>query len=333
MVKRKSKADKSFYIKVGVIGAVLVSLIVVGLVFLNKWEEDTGRFPEQEFGDSTIQFNGKEYVPNEDIETFLVMGLDKFGEDVVVDSYNNDKQADFIMLFIFDNAKKQCTAIQINRDTLVDMNVLGVAGNKIGTVNGQIALSHTYGNGRDVSCNNVINSVKSLLEGAKVTHYISMEMDAVAIINDHLGGVEVEVLDDFSGIDDTLVKGETVTLMGEHALTYIRSRKGMDNATNAARMKRQQQYINAMTDKLQDRIASDDEFVVDVMLDLSDYIVSDRSVNQMEALAEKFNTYEFLGIRNIEGTSTVGEQGFVEFRPDQDALKALIIECFYKPQN
>lgn len=330
MKLRKSKADKSFYIKVGVIGAALVSLVIVGFVFLQKWEANSGRFPEHELGDSTIQYNGKEYELNESIETFLVMGLDKFGEDSVVDSYNNDKQADFIMLFVFNNETKQCTAIHINRDTMVDMNVLGVAGNKIGTVNGQIALAHTYGNGRDVSCNNVVNSVASLLKGAKVTHYISLMLDSVPIFNDLLGGVEVEVLDDFTGIDDTLVKGQKVTLMGEQALTYVRTRKGLEDSTNTTRMKRQQQYINAMTDTMHNRIATDDEFVFDLMTELSDYIVSDRSITQMEALAEKFNEYEFLGIQSIEGTSTVSEEGLVEFVPNQAALEELVVRLFYK---
>ncbi len=34
-------------------------------------------------------------------------------------------------------------------------------------------------------------------------------------------------MDDFSSIDSTLVQGETVTLMGNHALTYVRTRGGL----------------------------------------------------------------------------------------------------------
>mgnify|MGYP000585160404 FL=1 len=68
-------------------------------------------------------------------------------------------------------------------------------------------------------------------------------MDAVPILNDLLGGVEVTVLDDFSGIDDTLIKGETVTLHGDHALTYVRERYGLEDSSNSTRMVRQRQYM------------------------------------------------------------------------------------------
>ena len=47
------------------------------------------------------------------IETFLVLGLDKFEGQVQSSSYNNDQQADFLMLFVFDNDKKEYSAIVI----------------------------------------------------------------------------------------------------------------------------------------------------------------------------------------------------------------------------
>ena len=162
-------------------------------------------------------------MKNEDVESFLILGLDKFEDAINNDSYNNDQRADFLMLLVFDNSEKKFTAVHLNRDTMVNMNVLGVAGQKIGTVNKQLALAHTYGNGRDVSCRNTADAVSELLNGVKVNHYLSITMDAVPILNDLLGGVEVTVLDDFSGIDDTLIKGETVTLHGDHALTYVLS--------------------------------------------------------------------------------------------------------------
>jgi LCP family protein required for cell wall assembly len=233
------------------------------------------------------------------------------------------------MLFVFDNETKQCTAIHINRDTMVDVHVLGVAGNKIDTLTRQIALAHTYGNGRDISCRNTANSVSSLLKGVKVNHYLSVMMDAVPIFNDLVGGVEVVVLHDFTGIDDTLVKGETVTLMGEQALRYVRTRNGLEDSTNSTRMERQQQYINALYQATQKCIADNDEFIVDASLTMSDYTVSDRSVTQLQALAEKFNQYEFLGIQGIAGESKMGEE-YIEFYPDENALMELVVRLFYE---
>ena len=329
---RKSETNKIPVLKITLIAAVAFILIFVGFLFLNRWEGSTGFFPEEETLGNTVVHEGVEYLLNENIETFLVLGLDKFEGASSLDSYNNDKQADFLMLFIFDNASKQYTAIHINRDTMVDINVLGVAGNKIDTVHKQIALSHTYGNGRDLSCHNTADSVSSLLMGIKVNHYVSVTLDSVAVMNDLVGGVTVEVLDDFSGIDDSLVKGETVTLMGEQALRYVQSRKGLEDSSNNARMKRQQQYINALYDAFRECTASDSEFIVEASLKMADYMVSDRSVTQLQTLANKFSEYQFLGIENLAGESVKGAE-FMEFHPDETAVKELIIKLFYVPKE
>jgi LCP family protein required for cell wall assembly len=329
MRKTNAGIEKSSYIKIAAITVVLILLIAVGLVLLHRWEDNRGKFPEHEVEGTTIEYQGKKYALSENVETFLVLGLDKFEGEGMTDSYNNDKQADFLMLFVFDNDTKKCTAIQINRDTMVAVNVLGVAGNKVDTLTRQIALAHTYGNGRDVSCRNTADSVSSLLKGVKVNHYLSVMMDAVPIFNDLVGGVEVVVLHDFTGIDDTLVKGETVTLMGEQALRYVRTRNGLEDSTNSTRMERQQQYINALYQATQKCIADNDEFIVDASLTMSDYTVSDRSVTQLQALAEKFNQYEFLGIQGIAGESQMGEE-YIEFYPDENALMELVVRLFYE---
>ena len=326
---RKALKSKHKILKYGIIALLVVFLVAGSLCLLHIWDEQRGKKPSFEISDDTLFYNGKEYVPNKNIETFLVLGLDKAEGQSEGDSYNNDKQADFLMLFVFDNAKKELSAIHINRDTMANVNVLGVAGDTIDTVQKQIALAHTYGNGKGVSCRNTADAVSDLLLGVKVNHYISLALDSVAIVNDMVGGVEVEVLDDFSGIDDSLIKGETVTLMGEQALHYVRTRYGLDDSTNSTRMKRQQQYINALYNKLRTCIKNDDEFIVDMSLKLADYIESDRSVTRLQELAEKFDTYKFKGIKSIEGESKMGEK-FIEFYPDQNSIEKLVVELFYK---
>lgn len=329
---KRFAAGKLPYPRMILIGLSVVSFICVSVLLLNRWEDRVSRFPEQETESGILTYNGVDYVLNDRIETFLVIGLDQFDEAGEVDSYNNDKRADFLMLFVLDNETKQYTAIHINRDTMVDINVLGVTGNKIGTVRGQISLSHTYGNGREQSCYNTANSVSSLLRGVKVNHYISLEMDAVAAINDLVGGVEVEVLDDFTGIDETLIKGETVTLRGDQALTYVRSRQGLDDSSNAARMKRQQQYFTALHSAFSRCVESDQDFVTTAPLEISEYMVSDRSVTQLQVLLDKLGDYNFSGIREIDGQSIAGEQ-FMEFHSNETAVIELVIDLFYKPQK
>ena len=328
----KTFKSKSSFIKIGLIALVVVLILTGALLLLELWDEKQGTFPSHEIDDDVIVYNGKEYAPNNSVETFLVLGLDKVQGEAVSDSYNNDQQSDFIMLFVFNNDAKEFTAIHINRDTMADMNVLGVAGNKVDTVNKQLALAHTYGNGRDISCRNTADAISDLLLGVKINHYMSLALDSVAVMNDLVGGVEVTVLDDFDGIDDTLIKGETVTLKGEQALRYVRTRYGLDDSTNNTRMLRQQQYINALYEKMHKCAEEDEQFIVDASLEMSDYIVSDRSVTQLQELSKKINNYTYKGIVDFDGEFKQGEK-FIEFYPDYDSIEKTVVELFYKSKD
>lgn len=325
----KKRNDKRKLMRGLAVALLAVFLLTGAFLLLELWEKRQSIFPEQKTENTVYEYNGVEYVKNKDVESFLILGLDKYEDAINNDSYNNDQRADFLMLLVFDNSEKKFTAVHLNRDTMVNMNVLGVAGQKIGTVNKQLALAHTYGNGRDVSCRNTADAVSELLNGVKVNHYLSITMDAVPILNDLLGGVEVTVLDDFSGIDDTLIKGETVTLHGDHALTYVRERYGLEDSSNSTRMVRQRQYMTAVYDKAMLKIENDDNFVIEASSKLADYIVSDRSVNQLQEIAKKLSQYKFTEIETLEGESVV-KDGLMEFRPDADSIDKIVFELFYK---
>lgn len=322
---------KNSEIVLKIVTACLVIVFVVSgvLLGLEIWDKNRGKFDEKQQYDETIIYNGREYVLKSDVETFLVMGLDKASGTASSDSYNNDKQADFLMLLVFDNATKKCSSIHINRDTMAEVDILGVAGEKIDTVKKQIALAHTYGNGKNVSCQNTADAVSRLLNDVKVNHYISLALDSVAIFNDLVGGVEVTVLDDFTGIDDTLIKGEKITLKGKQALNYVRERYGLEDSTNATRMKRQKQYLEALYAKTQEKMNSDNEFAIKATAQMADYIISDRSATQLQEIGKKLNEYEFSGILDIEGESKKGEK-FMEFYPKSASIDKLVFDLFYE---
>jgi LCP family protein required for cell wall assembly len=327
----KKAVSKTLYLKVVAIIICSISALTIGLIALDVWERNNGDFPEHEQENNSIVHNGITYLPKENIETFLVLGLDTIA-GATTDSYNNNQRADFLMLLVFDNNTKQCTALQINRDTVTNVNILGLAGDKVGSAPMQIALSHTYGHGGDISCRNAANAVSALLNDVKIDHYISVTMEAVPTLNDLVGGVEVTLLEDFTHFDPTMVKGETMTLRGEQALQYVQLRKGLEDQTNSTRMERQQQYVNALYDKFQSCMSNDGGFAAEALAEVSDQIVSDRSITQLEALAEKFNEYTFLGIRELSGTSKVVED-LMEFYPSSASIQQTVIDLFYKPED
>jgi len=319
--------DSNKKLKIIAVVSTIIFLLSALLLFTSIWERNHENFPEQGDSDTSevIHYNGEDYIFKENIETFLILGLDTFDNQTDDGAYTNNRQADFLMLLVVDNDAKTCSALHINRDTMTETNILGVAGEKVATKTQQIALAHTYGNGNKVSCRNTADALSAHLLGANIDHYLSLTMDSVSIINDLVGGVEVEVLDDFSGIDDTLVKGEIVTLYGEHALNYVRTRYGMDESTNQHRMVRQKQYVEAFVKKAVQKSKIDEQFVAQTVISMSEYMVSDCSVTYLETLFDKISEYDFKGIGTIEGESVKGER-FIEFYPDEDSLKRTVVE-------
>ena len=203
-----------------------------------------------------ITYNGRTYRQRPDLETYLLMGVDTSGEGLGVNSYAGGGQADVQMVVVLDNANRTWQMLQLNRDSIVQVPVRGVQGDIIAYEDEQLALAYYYGDGREQSCENTVLTVSALLDGQTIDGYAAVNMDAVGIITDMVGGVTLTVTSDFSAIDPTLVEGETVTMYGDQALTYVRSRYNIDDETNLARMARQRQYLAALEEKLRSRKAN-----------------------------------------------------------------------------
>lgn len=313
---------------------LIVFLLSAALLLISIWEKNQGHFPEHEDSGSAVAvtYDGKDYIFKNNVETILVIGLDTFDEAIDGDAYTNNKQADFLTLLVIDNENSTCSAIQINRDTIAETNILGLAGEKVATKTQQLALAHTYGNGGKVSCRNTVDAVSGVFANVKIDHYVSLTMDAVSVVNDAVGGVEIEVLDDFTGIDDTLTKGETVTLLGEHALNYVRSRYGVDDSTNLNRMERQKQYLDALIKKANQTAKEDEQLAANTAVKLSEHMVSDCSVTYLQSLFKKVTDYEFTGIYSVDGKASVGEK-YMEFYPDEASVIKTVAELLCVPKE
>ncbi len=278
---------------------------------------------------NNIYYNNKKYKPKNYLDTVLLIGTDGEGKVYESTAYNNSNKADFIALLVFDNNTKICNVIQINRDTIAEIPVLGITGEKAGTTTGQLALAYTYGNGLELSCKNTVKAVSNFLYQIEIDNYLSMNMDAVAALNDVVGGVEVEVLDDFSEIDPALIQGEKVLLSGEQALTYVRGRANVGDQTNLSRMNRQSQYMAAFAEKIKNEYESDNELVLNAYNAITDYIVTDCSITVLSDTAERLSEYEIKDIISPEG-EIVESNEFIEFHADNNKLKELVISLFYE---
>ena len=280
----------------------------------------------------SIEYNGSTYAYNDNLEVLLFIGVDdREVIDYGVDGRNH-AQADLLLLAIFNKDKKTYTLLQINRDTMADMMCYDYHGTYTGLINEQIALAHTYRSGKEDSCEDTVFAVSRYLYDIDISNYFCLTMDAIPVINNSVGGVTVTIEDDFSEIDPTLVKGETIKLQGDQAEYYVRGRMSVVNdPTNINRMSRQRTYMSSLLPMLGEKTANDDNFALRLFDKLSPYMVTDCTVDQLTNYISQFSDYTLDGIISPEGNSVKGEK-FMEFYADEAALKKIIIELFYVKQ-
>ena len=314
--------------------SVVVILVLVMMFSGLRLLESTVLSPEVPEQPSTnrktITRNGVDYFPRQDIKIMLVMGIDQYGPIEASDSYNNPGAADMVALLIFDEKNQTIDALALNRDTMLEMPALGIGGREAGTFFGQLALAHTYGTGLEDSCENVRKTVSNLLYGITVDYYVAMNMDAIGILNDAVGGVTVHVSDDFSAIDPSIGTGE-VTLKGEQALNFVRTRKDVGNQLNISRMDRQSQYIESFVASFRDSLNGEESFILKTYETVSPYVLSDCSVNTLSSMLSRYSEYEIGQILTPKGENVLGET-YYEFYLDEEALDTLILELFYAPK-
>ncbi len=311
----------------------LITLIVAALVFVSVLtvkllkNRDTGAGDFSGTDPSIVTLNGEKYRARGGISTYLLIGLDRFGEVQSSGSYNNEEQSDFVLLLVADRTRRTFTLLHLNRDTMLEVDILGIGGEVASRDVMQLALSHTYGGGGQVSAENVKRAVSRFLYDVGIEHYVSMRMDAVKALNDYVGGVTLTLEEDLTEIDPSLTAGE-VTLMGEVALKYVRARGGLADSSNLARMERQKKYLSALLEKIsQQEITT--AFIEGAYSEIDEYSVSDSAV-AFSDLLEVLSEYEYLGIRSLEGEATRGEE-FVEYYVDEKKLEALVAELWFEP--
>ena len=324
MKKRKHSIDIVF---VAVILILVLVMLYCGLQILESTVLRPGQETETAFRSKTITREGVEYFPRQDITTVLVMGIDQYGPVEDSGSYNNTGAADMVMLLIFDEKAQTCNVLHLNRDTMLEMPVLGIGGKKAGTYFGQLALSHTYGTGLKDSCENTRETVSDFLYGITIDYYVAMQMDAIAILNDAVGGVTVNVTDDFSQVDPTITLGQ-VTLMGQQSINFVRTRKDVGDQLNLSRIERQKDYIDGFVDSFREKQEADANFIVTAYNDAAPYLVSDCSVNTISGMISRYGEYTVDRVVTPEGENVMGEEYF-EFYVDEEKLDALILELFY----
>ena len=327
MRKRKSLKDVLLF-------CVLLILLLVMLYSGLRILESTvlrNEEPVVQQTTKTIVRDDQEYFPRQDVTVMMVLGIDQYGPVESSHYYRNEGSADSIMLLVFDETAKDYTVLYLNRDTMLNMDVLGVKGEYAGTTYGQLALAHTYGAGLEDSCENVKNTLMKFLHGLTVDYYVAMNMDAIPILNDAVGGVTVHVTDDFSKVNPTITMGE-LTLRGDQVVDYVRTRKDVGDQKNVTRMQRQKEYVDGFLNALMEKEQENIEVALTLYEQVAPYIVTDCSSTTLSGMLDRYAEFTLKEVVTPVGENII-EDGHYAFYVDEEKLDELIVQIFYVPKN
>ena len=323
--------------KIAMIAGSLLAYLLVLVVLLalkgneGKQEGKTvyGSLDSRFLSDITMEHAGSTwYYRENEITNYLIIGLDKDSVNTVT-GYQNGGQADFLVVLSIDRVNRTVTPVMLDRDTMAQIQTYGVFGHPSGTREMQLCLAQAYSTKGSSGSDNTAKAVEELLHGVKIDHYVTLDISAVPLLNDAVGGVEVTLQDDFTVYDPQMVQGATLRLMGEQAEFFVSGRMTVADGTNASRMKRQQQYISAFLIQLRQELKQDSDKMTELLNSVSGHMQTDTAEDILLRDANAYSEYEWKPMRTPEGTHHIDEYGFAQFRVDGEALRSMITDIWF----
>lgn len=279
-----------------------------------------------------VRYDGDIYAYNEDILTFLVMGIDKKGEVSENVNLTSGGQSDALFLLIVNPHNKTISIFAIDRNTMTDVVMVGIGDGGADIVTtAQLAIQHGFGDGEKESCELTRDAVSKLLFDLPIQGYISINYEAIPYINDAVGGIEVTIPEDAAGAKKEWHTGDTVLLQGQDAIKFVKWRDIAIYESARLRTQRQKTYLTSFVAQAIAATKKDITMPITLYNKVKGYTVTDISVDEMTYLATELLDYQFSGnqIYTMAGETVMGEK-YEEFYPDMDALKKQMIDLFYE---
>mgnify|MGYP004423868767 CR=1 FL=1 len=111
------------------------------LLYVGKWEKmgNSADVPDEADDDRPeYYYDGAWYTQNTELETLLIAGIDKYSDQLAetlklgkeLGTNINTQQSDFLMLLVLDRERNVCKVLPLNRDTMTQINAMGMAGSR-----------------------------------------------------------------------------------------------------------------------------------------------------------------------------------------------------------
>lgn len=254
-----------------------------------------------------ISLDKKTYSIYDEFETYLILGTDASGKEEAKDDSYRGSMADFLLLVAFDKTKDTYQCLQLNRDTMTEVQLLDRTGKGEATAEIQLCTAHWYGGTKEQSCENTVTAVSKLLGGLPIDGYYALSMEKIAKLNHLAGGVEVTIQDDFSKVDSSMKKGSTITLSDEQAYTYVHDRYDVGDEANLSRMARQREYMKSLFGKVQKKSKEEPKIIQTIYKGLKEDATTDIKGKTVSKLTNRISRGTYLGMHTLDGKTSLGK--------------------------
>ncbi|MFK4762466.1 LCP family protein [Microbacterium sp. ZW T5_45] len=270
--------------------------------------------------------------PDDKAFNLLVVGTDECGEITTAllgercEEADDGSRNDVNLLVHVSAAPRAVTAVSFPRDLMVE--VPGCTRDDGSTASGmsKAALNSVYDHA-GISC---IAKTITELSGIPIEFAAKISFDGVIEITDAIGGVEVCVSGD--GIHDSQAGIDldpgSHTVSGADALAFIRTRHGVGDESDLARISNQQLYMSRLAKKiLSSETLSDPSKVLRLANTVADNIVPSTELSNPLTLAQlalalkdvEFTDFVFVQYPNLDDPDNPG----VKVVPNEDAAAPL----------
>ncbi len=275
----------------------------------------------------SVRYNGKKYKYNDKMTNVLLMGIDSTEPVDENELFGDGGQVDVLWLGCINNETKSVKMISIPRDTLCDIEMYDINGEPIGSERLPIALSHAFGDGSVKSAEMTVNAVSELLYGLQIHAWYSVNVSAVTLVNDAIGGVEVVADEDnLPFMPSGTEIGETVLLKGKSAHRFIVPRF---DTTDASRRVRQKQYMKSFIPTVKEAVKDDPLIVADIYNKISEYSCTSLTLDEIIWLSSEVIGMDIdMDAITLEGKEeTIGKYNTITL--DETKLFETMLDIFY----
>lgn len=260
--------------------------------------------------DGLVTYEGQDYSYNDDILTFLFMGIDRESRKEDPEGHAEGEQADALFLLVLNPHEEVMKLIPINSSTMAAIDVYDGQGAHEGIITAQIGIQYGFGDGGKVSCEHQVEAVRNLFYGIPISGYLAVDMDSLP-----------EVVTLIDGINPEMLEGAGSSGAGLSA---------------DSRLARQTQFLTEFIGKAKGLTVKDFTVPVRIYYEISDSVVTNISADEVAYLATFAGSYYFDAgeVVMIPGKNVSGEEspsGCDEFYADRDGLYGVIVDVFYEP--